>query len=117
MRYIRPAVHTYCLGQAGTAAAVLLAAGMPGRRSLVPNARVLIHQPTAGVFRGQTSDLEIRAAEVARMRRQLESALAEHTGQPLDRVHADIDRELVLSADQAVEYGIADTVITSRTSH
>jgi ATP-dependent Clp protease, protease subunit len=117
MRYIRPAVHTYCLGQAGTAAAVLLAAGMPGRRSLVPNARVLIHQPTVGVFRGQTSDLEIRAAEVARMRRQLESALAEHTGQPLDRVHADIDRELVLSADQAVEYGIADTVITSRTSH
>jgi ATP-dependent Clp protease protease subunit len=117
MRYVRPAVHTYCLGQAGTAAAVLLAAGMPGRRSLVPNARVVVHQPNAGAFRGQTSDLEIQAAEMARIRRQLESVLAEHTGQPVERIHADIDRELVLTAEQAVEYGLADTVLTSRTTN
>jgi ATP-dependent Clp protease, protease subunit len=114
MHYIRPAVHTYCLGQAASAAAVILAAGAKGRRSVVPNARVLIHQPSLGVFRGQTSDLEIQAAEVTRMRRQLESVLAEHTGQSLDRVHDDIERDLILTAEQAVEYGLADTVIPSR---
>src|ERR671915_2217812 len=97
MRYIRPPVHTFCLGQAASAAAVLLAAGARGQRSVVPNSRVLIHQPSLGVFQGQTSDLEIQAAEVTRMRRQLEAVLAEHTGQPLDKVHDDIERDLILT--------------------
>jgi ATP-dependent Clp protease, protease subunit len=114
MTYIRPAVHTFCLGQAASAAAVLLAAGARGQRSVVPNSRVLIHQPSLGVFQGQTSDLEIQAAEVTRMRRQLEAVLAEHTGQPLDKVHDDIERDLILTADEAVEYGVADQVISSR---
>jgi ATP-dependent Clp protease, protease subunit len=114
MRYIRPAVHTYCLGQAASAAAVLLAAGTRGHRSVVPNARVLIHQPSIDVVRGQTSDLEIYAAEVSRLRRQLEEALAEGTGQTVERIHADIERDLVLTADEAVAYGIADNIIASR---
>jgi ATP-dependent Clp protease protease subunit len=114
MRYIRPAVHTYCLGQAASAAAVLLAAGAPGHRSVVPNSRVLIHQPSIDVVRGQTSDLEIYAAEVSRLRRQLEEALAEGTGQTLERIHADIERDLVLTADEAVAYGLADNIIASR---
>jgi ATP-dependent Clp protease protease subunit len=114
MRYIRPAVHTYCLGQAASAAAVLLAAGAPGHRSVVPNARVLIHQPSIDVVRGQTSDLEIYAAEVSRLRRQMEEALAESTGQTMERIHADIDRDLILTADEAVAYGLADNVIASR---
>ena len=114
MRYIRPEVHTYCLGQAASAAAVLLAAGAPGHRSVVPNSRVLIHQPSIDVVRGQTSDLEIYAAEVSRLRRQLEEALAEGTGQTVERIHADIERDRVLTADEAVAYGIADNVIASR---
>jgi ATP-dependent Clp protease, protease subunit len=114
MHYIRPAVHTFCLGQAASAAAVLLAAGAAGHRSVVPNSRVLIHQPSSGLVQGQASDLEIHAAEVTRMRRQLEAVLAEHTGQTLERVHDDIERDLILAADEAVAYGIADTVITSR---
>ncbi len=80
-----------------------------GHRSVVPNSRVLIHQPSTGLLQGQASDLEIYAAEVTRMRRQLEAVLAEHTGQPLDRVHDDIERDLILTADEAVAYGIADT--------
>ena len=114
MRYIRPPVHTYCLGQAASAAAVLLAAGAPGHRAVVPNSRVLIHQPSIDVVRGQTSDLEIYAAEVARLRRQLEEALAEGTGQAVERIHADIERDRILTADEAVAYGIADNVIASR---
>jgi ATP-dependent Clp protease protease subunit len=114
MCYIRPEVRTFCIGQAASAAAVLLAAGARGHRSMVPNSRVLIHQPSTGLLQGQASDLEIYAAEVTRMRRQLEAVLAEHTGQPLDRVHNDIERDLVLTADEAVAYGIADAVVPSR---
>jgi ATP-dependent Clp protease, protease subunit len=114
MRYIRPAVHTYCLGQAASAAAVLLAAGAPGKRSVVPNSRVLIHQPSTGGIQGQTSDLVIHAAEISRLRRLMEAALAENTGQPVERVRADIERDLVLTAEGAIEYGLADAVITSR---
>jgi ATP-dependent Clp protease, protease subunit len=114
MRYIRPEVHTFCLGQAASAAAVLLAAGAPGRRSVVPNSRVLLHHPSVDVVRGQTSDLEIHAAEVTRLRRQLEAALAEATGRSPERVRDDIERDLVLTADEAVAYGLADHVITSR---
>ncbi|OZM83696.1 ATP-dependent Clp protease proteolytic subunit [Pseudonocardia sp. MH-G8] len=114
MRYIRPEVHTYCLGQAASAAAVLLAAGTPGRRAVVPNARVLIHQPSVEAIHGQTSDLEIHAAEVTRLRRQLESALSEATGQSPERIRDDIERDLILTAEEAVAYGLADTVIASR---
>jgi ATP-dependent Clp protease, protease subunit len=114
MRYIRPAVHTFCLGQAASAAAVLLAAGAPGHRAVVPNARVLIHQPSIDVVRGQTSDLEIHAAEVSRLRRQMEETLAAGTGQTVERIHADIERDLVLTADEAVAYGLADNIIESR---
>jgi ATP-dependent Clp protease protease subunit len=114
MRYVRPAVHTVCLGQAASTAALLLAAGAPGRRSIVPSARVLIHQPSMDVVRGQASDLEIQAAEITRMRRFLETELAAHTGQAAEQVHADIERERVLTAEQAVDYGLVDTIIPSR---
>lgn len=114
MCYIRPEVHTYCLGQAASAAAMLLAGGAPGHRAVVPSARVLIHQPSVEGLRGQVSDLEIRAAEVSRMRRVMEETLARHTGQPVERVHADLERDLFLTADQAIEYGIADRIVPSR---
>jgi ATP-dependent Clp protease, protease subunit len=114
MRYVRPAVHTVCLGQAASGAALLLAAGAPGRRSIVPSARVLIHQPSMDVVRGQASELEIQAAEISRMRRFLETELAAHTRQTTEQVHADIERERVLTAEQAVDYGLVDTIIPSR---
>lgn len=114
MQYIRPPVHTYCLGQAASAAAVLLAAGTPGHRAVVPSARVLIHQPSVDGLYGQVSDLEIQAAEISRMRRSMEESLARHTGQPVDRVRADIERDLFLTAEQAVAYGIADRIVPSR---
>jgi ATP-dependent Clp protease protease subunit len=114
MQYIRPPVHTYCLGQAASAAALLLAAGAPGHRAVVPSARVLIHQPSVDGVYGQVSDLEIQAAEISRMRRSMEETLARHTGQPTERVRADIERDLFLTAEQAVEYGIADRIVPSR---
>ena len=107
-------MHTYCLGQAASTAAVLLAAGAPGHRSVVPSARVLVHQPSVGGIRGQVSDLEIQAAEVSRMRRFLESTLAVHTGRSEETVRADIERDLFLTAQQAVEYGVADHIVPSR---
>jgi ATP-dependent Clp protease protease subunit len=116
MQYIRPEVYTFCLGQAASAAAVILAAGSPGRRSVVPSSRVLIHQPAVGTVQGQVSDLEIQAAELSRLRRVLESTLAVHTGQTEARIRADIDRDLILTAEQAVAYGLADHVVVSRKS-
>ncbi|MCF7551389.1 ATP-dependent Clp protease proteolytic subunit [Pseudonocardia sp. WMMC193] len=114
MQFIRPEIETVCLGQAASAAAVVLAAGSPGRRLAVPNARVLIHQPATDVVQGQISDLEIHAAEIARIRRQMEEALATHTGRSLEQVHADIERDRILTAEQAREYGIVDDIITPR---
>jgi ATP-dependent Clp protease, protease subunit len=114
MQYIRPQVHTFCLGQAASAAALILAAGAPGRRSVVPNARILIHQPSVGVIQGQVSDLEIQAAEISRLRRAFEATLAAHTGRAEERVRADIERDLVLTATEAVAYGLADQVLDSR---
>lgn len=114
MLHVRPDVETVCLGQAASAAAVLLAAGAPGKRFALPNARVLIHQPAMDTVRGQTSDLEIQAAELRRVREQLETTLARHTGQPVERVHDDIERDMVLTAAEAVEYGIVDTVMPYR---
>ena len=115
MQYIRPEVQTVCLGQAASAAAVLLAAGQPGKRLALPNARVLIHQPaTGGAGQGQASDIEIQANEVLRMREWLEEALAKHSGQDQKRVSSDIERDKILSANEALEYGLIDQVLTSR---
>ncbi|AMO89758.1 ATP-dependent Clp protease proteolytic subunit 1 [Corynebacterium simulans] len=114
MRYVRPDVQTVCLGQAASAAAVLLAAGAPGKRAALPNSRVLIHQPRTQGTQGQVSDLEIEANEIERMRRLMETTLAEHTGRTADQVREDTDRDKILTAQEAVEYGIIDTVFDYR---
>ena len=114
MQFIRPDIQTVCLGQAASAAAVLLAAGTPGRRLAVQNARILIHQPATEGFYGQVSDLEIQAAEISRMRKLLESTLAKHTSRTPEQVHDDIERDRILTADEAKEYGIVDEIIQSR---
>ena len=114
MQYVRPDVQTVCLGQAASAAAVLLAAGAPGKRAALPNARVLIHQPATQGTQGQVSDLEIQAAEIERMRRLMETTLARHTGKDADQIRIDTDRDKILTAEEAVEYGIIDTVFDYR---
>jgi ATP-dependent Clp protease, protease subunit len=114
MQFIRPDIQTVCLGQAASAAAVLLAAGTPGRRLAVQNARILIHQPAVESIYGQVSDLEIQAAEISRMRRLLESTLAKHSGRTPAQVREDIERDKILTADEAKEYGIVDEIIQSR---
>ena len=114
MRFIKPDVQTVCLGQAASAAAVLLAAGTPGKRLALPNSRVLIHQPYTEGQGGQISDLEIQANEIIRMRTLLETMLAEHTGKDAAEVSRDIERDKILTAEQAVEYGLIDAVMESR---
>ncbi|KPN18393.1 MULTISPECIES: ATP-dependent Clp protease proteolytic subunit [Arthrobacter] len=115
MQYIRPEIQTVCLGQAASAAAVLLAAGTPGKRLALPNARVLIHQPAlGGGERGQASDLEIQAAEVMRMRTWLEDTLALHSNKTSEEVNRDIERDKILTAAGALEYGLIDQVLDSR---
>ncbi|SHE24103.1 ATP-dependent Clp protease proteolytic subunit [Actinomyces glycerinitolerans] len=114
MQYIKPQLQTVCLGQAASAAAVLLAAGSPGKRLALPNARVLIHQPAMEGVQGQASDIEIIANEIDRMRTWLEETLASHTGQPVEKVHVDLERDTILTAAAAKEYGIVDQVLTSR---
>jgi ATP-dependent Clp protease protease subunit len=115
MQYIRPEIQTVCLGQAASAAAVLLAAGTPGKRLALPNARVLIHQPAlGGGERGQASDLEIQAAEVMRMRTWLEDTLALHSNHTSEEVNRDIERDKILTAAGALEYGLIDQVLDSR---
>ena len=115
MQYIKPQIQTVCLGQAASAAAVLLAAGTPGKRLALPNARVLIHQPAIeGGGYAQASDIEIQANELIRIREWLEQALAHHTGQPLEQVRKDIERDKILTAQQAAEYGLVDQVLASR---
>jgi ATP-dependent Clp protease protease subunit len=113
MMFIRPDIQTVCMGQAASAAAVLLAAGTPGKRLALPYSRVLIHQPS-GESGGQVSDLEIHAAEIQRVRSQMEEILARHTGQTVDQVRSDIERDKILTADEAKAYGIVDEVIQSR---
>src|SRR5687768_1932191 len=114
MRFIKPDVQTVCLGQAASAAAILLAAGAPGKRLALPNSRILIHQPyTEGTF-GQTSDIEIQANEILRMRELLEQMIADSSGKSIEQVSADIERDKILTAEQAVEYGLIDAVIESR---
>ncbi|WP_104178828.1 ATP-dependent Clp protease proteolytic subunit [Arthrobacter sp. B0490] len=115
MQFIRPEVQTVCLGQAASAAAVLLAAGAPGKRLALPNARVLIHQPAlSGGQGGQASDLEIQANEVMRMRTWLEDTLALHSGRTPEQVNIDIERDKILTAADAVAYGLVDEVLNSR---
>ncbi|MFB7842086.1 ATP-dependent Clp protease proteolytic subunit [Microbacterium sp. NPDC056052] len=115
MQYVAPQIQTVVLGQAASAASVLLAAGAPGKRLALPNARVLMHQPAMGeAGQGQASDIEIQAAEILRMRTWLEETMAKHTGQPVAKVNRDIDRDNILSAAQAKDYGIVDQVLTSR---
>lgn len=115
MQYIRPQIQTVVLGQAASAAAVLLAAGTPGKRLALPNARVLIHQPATGdAGRGQASDIEIQAKEIARLREWLEVTLAKHSNRTVEQVNKDIDRDKILIAEEALEYGLIDQVLTSR---
>jgi ATP-dependent Clp protease, protease subunit len=115
MQYIKPEVQTVCLGQAASAAAVLLAAGTPGKRLALPNARVMIHQPRIEQgARAQASDIEIYAEEMLRMREWLENTLAFHSGQTAEKVRRDIERDTFLSAAQAKEYGLVDEVLQSR---
>jgi len=114
MQYVRPDIQTVCLGQAASAAAILLAGGTKGKRMALPNSRVMIHQPAIGGTQGQGSDLEIQAREIMRMRSEMEHLLAEQTGQPLDKVTRDIDRDKIMTAEEAKEYGIVDVVLTSR---
>ena len=113
MQYIKPDITTICFGQAASAAAVLLAAGTPGKRLALPHSRVLIHQPYAGA-QGQVSDIELASREIQRLKIQLEQILARHTGQDAERIHADTDRDFVMTAEEAVEYGIIDEVIDQR---
>jgi ATP-dependent Clp protease protease subunit len=114
MQFIRPDIQTVCLGQAASAAAVLLAAGTPGRRLAVQNARVLIHQPATEGTYGQVSDLEIQAAEISRVRKLMEATLARHTGKSEEQVRLDVERDKILTAEEAREYGIVDEIIQSR---
>ena len=113
MQFVKPQITTVCLGQAASAAAVLLGAGTPGKRYALPNSRVLIHQPyTEGG--GQGTDIEIQANELLRMRTEMESILSRHTGRDMEQVQKDIERDKILTAEDAVEYGIVDSVIPSR---
>ncbi len=115
MQYIRPEIQTYCMGQAASAAAVLLAAGTKGKRYALPQSRILIHQPSGGTDGPmQISDLDIQAREILRMRELMEETLARHTGQTVEQVHADIERDKIFTAQQAKEYGIVDDVINTR---
>ena len=113
MQFVRPDCSTICFGQAASAAAVLLAAGKNGKRLALPRSRIIIHQPY-GQAMGQASDIELAAKEIERMRRLLEEMLAEHTGQPIDRIHRDTDRDFIMTAEEARDYGIIDEVITAR---
>jgi len=116
MQFIKNDIATICLGQAASAAAVLLAAGTKGKRLALPHARILLHQPYGQVGYGQVTDLEIAAREILRMRDLLEQIVAKHTGQTIERVHADTDRDFVMEAQEAKEYGVIDEVISVRSA-
>jgi ATP-dependent Clp protease protease subunit len=113
MQFVKPDIMTICFGQAASAAAVLLAAGTPGKRLALPHARVLIHQPYAGA-QGQATDIELAAREILRIRSLLEEVLSFHTGQTQEKIHRDTDRDFVMSAEEAKDYGIIDEVISVR---
>ena len=113
MRYVRPDVQTICFGIAMSGGSLILAGGADGKRLALPNARILIHQPSSG-FQGQTTDIEIHAREVLELRRRTEEIYARHTGQPVERLHDDMERDRFFDAEQAVEYGLIDRVIEQR---
>ncbi len=113
MQFIKPDVSTLCIGQAASMGAFLLAAGAKGKRFCLPNSRVMIHQPMGG-FQGQASDIEIHAREILTLRAKLNEILAKHTGQPIERIEKDTDRDNFLSAEQSVDYGLVDTVLLNR---
>jgi ATP-dependent Clp protease protease subunit len=112
MQFVRPGVVTYCVGQAASIAAVLLAAGARKKRYALPNARVLIHQPWMSGLSGQATDIDIQAREILRMRTVLNGLLAHHTGQPLDKIERDTERDFIMSAEQARDYGIVDEIVS-----
>jgi ATP-dependent Clp protease protease subunit len=114
MQFVAPDIETVCLGQTGSAAAILLAGGTPGKRMMLAHARVVIHQPTMDPGYGQTSDLHIQATEIMRVRATMENLLARHTGRSREQVRADIDRQTVLTGPEAIAYGIVDQVLGSR---
>jgi ATP-dependent Clp protease protease subunit len=114
MQFIRPDVQTYCIGQAASMAAVLLGAGAKGKRYSLPNSRIIIHQPLMTGLGGQATDIDIHAKEILRMRARLNEILSEHTGQSLERIGEDTERDYIMSADQSREYGIIDEVISKR---
>jgi ATP-dependent Clp protease protease subunit len=113
MQFIKPQISTVCLGQAASMAAVLLAGGSAGKRTALPNARIMIHQPMGGT-RGQATDIKIQAEEILRLREELNRILAKHTGQALERIASDTERDFFMSADQAKAYGIIDNVVAKR---
>lgn len=112
MQFVKPSIATYCIGQAASMGALLLAAGTKGKRFALPNSRIMIHQPTAG-FYGQATDVDIHAKEVLRMKEQLNQILAYHTGQPIEKVNEDTDRDYFMSGEEAKKYGLVDEVINS----
>ncbi|HEV7933600.1 MAG TPA: ATP-dependent Clp protease proteolytic subunit [Actinomadura sp.] len=114
MQFVKPDVQTVCIGQAASAAAVILGAGTPGKRAALPHSRILIHQPATEGTYGQSSDIEIQAREIMRVRDQLEEILARHSGQKIEQVRKDIERDKILTAEEAKEYGLVDDVFASR---
>lgn len=113
IQFIKPDVCTICIGQAASMAAVLLAAGTPGKRSALPNSRIILHQPFGG-FQGQASDIAIQAQEILRLRERINEILMKHTGQPKEKIMADVDRDFIMTPEQAKEYGIIDNIISKR---
>ncbi|WP_461010446.1 ATP-dependent Clp protease proteolytic subunit [Streptomyces capparidis] len=116
MQFVKPDIQTVCMGQAASAAAVLLAAGTPGKRMALPNARILIHQPYTETGRAQVSDLEIQAREVMRMREQLEEMLSKHSRKDIEVIRDDIERDKILTAEEALDYGLVDQIVSTRKS-
>jgi len=114
MQYIRPNISTICIGQAASMGALLLAAGTPGKRFALPNSRILIHQPSISGLAGQATDIDIHAKEILRLREAMNSILAKHTGQHLDRIEKDVERDYIMTASQAKDYGIVDQVISRK---
>ncbi len=114
MQYIRPDISTYCVGQAASMAAVLLAAGAHGKRTMLPNSRVLIHQPWMRGLGGQQTDIQIHAEDLLRMRARLDEVLAHHTGQSTETIHRDTERDNILTAEEAIEYGLVDQIMARR---
>ena len=113
MQYVKPDIQTFCLGQAASAAAVLLSAGTKGKRMALPNARILLHQPATEGGYGQSSDLEIQAREILRMRSSMERIIARHSGRDEEQVRRDVERDKFFSAEEAKEYGLVDDVLTN----